>query len=256
MAGTNSTTRQLPRGIRNNNPGNIRLSSAAWKGKAKVQSDAAFVTFDTPEYGIRAMARILLNYQSKHKLDTIEEIIDRWAPPVENNTNAYIAQVARAAGVKKDDTISLATNRTLFRKIMIAIINHENGRPQAYGKNEWYDAQTVSRGIAMASGQITENDDRSQKHVMTPSAKVLKRGHKGKEVTLLQQYLNANGAKITEDGDFGKNTEQAVKDFQRNKGLSVDGKVGKNTRKALGMPHSSSIQMNMLYRPNKNTMMA
>ena len=70
------------RGIRNNNPGNIRWGSA-WQG-LKVdgkEQDKDFCVFIAPEYGIRAMCKILLNYSRLYKINTVAGIIHRWAPP-------------------------------------------------------------------------------------------------------------------------------------------------------------------------------
>jgi hypothetical protein len=81
------TTKQ-PRGIRNHNPGNIRRNGDPWQGLAKDQTDREFFTFQSAVYGIRALARLLITYQDKYGLCTIETIIGRWAPAVENNTKA------------------------------------------------------------------------------------------------------------------------------------------------------------------------
>lgn len=248
MQGRTNTKNKLPRGIRNNNPGNIRHSSAMWKGKADNQQDASFVIFEKPEYGIRAIARILLNYQKKYKLDTIEEIINRWAPPCENNTNAYVSAVARAAGVKKDDSINLSNNQNLFRVIITSIIDHENGSPMQYGFSEWYDLKTVTSGLLMANSHAPKIVDRSEQHLFSPTLAVLKLGQKGPEVGLLQKHLNAKGANLKVDNDFGGKTETAVKEFQQNNGLVVDGKAGKNTRKALGMHQTGPMLLNLLVR--------
>ena len=91
---TNSSTS----GIRNNNPGNIRRSDDKWQGLAEVQSDSQFFVFTTPVYGVRAIARLLINYQDKYGLRTIHDIISKWAPPVENKTDAYIASVVQRTG--------------------------------------------------------------------------------------------------------------------------------------------------------------
>ena len=74
-----------PRGIRNNNPGNIRWGSD-WKGLKKdgKQQDPSFCIFETPEYGIRALAKLLRNYQRLYGLNTPYRIISRYAPPTEN----------------------------------------------------------------------------------------------------------------------------------------------------------------------------
>jgi hypothetical protein len=84
-----------PRGIRNNNPGNIDRNTTKWQGMADDQSsDPRFVVFKTPQAGIRALAKILLTYQNHDGLKTVRGIIGRWAPAVENNTSAYVAAVA------------------------------------------------------------------------------------------------------------------------------------------------------------------
>ncbi len=65
--------------------------------------------------------------------------------------------------------------------------------------------------------------------------KELKKGDKGDEVKALQLALRAVGYDILADGDFGANTDKAVRDFQKSKGLKADGIVGKATRQALGI---------------------
>src|SRR3569833_3001877 len=82
------------RGLRNNNPGNIRKTATDWRGEV-VGSDSAFETFATPEAGIRALAVLLRNYQRKYGLRTVRAIITRYAPPSENNTESYVSAVAR-----------------------------------------------------------------------------------------------------------------------------------------------------------------
>ena len=129
----------LPRGIRNNNPGNIRHGDS-WRGLAPGQTDPDFCVFTSPEYGIRAMARILLNYQKKYGIRTVDGIISRWAPPSENNTKSYIAAVARACQVAPTEIIDIAE---YLPDIVQAIIHHENGMQP-------YDAATLQRGLALA----------------------------------------------------------------------------------------------------------
>jgi len=116
----------LPRGIRNNNPGNIRRSAIPWEGKVK-GTDTAFETFATPEHGIRALEKNLTTYQTKHGLDTPREIVNRWAPPNENDTGAYVNVVANALGVGPDDPINVQDPATM-QKLRDAIIQHENGQ--------------------------------------------------------------------------------------------------------------------------------
>lgn len=118
------------RGIRNNNPGNIDYNkNNQWRGQIGIEDGVAkprFAKFDTPENGIRALAKLLLNYQRLHKLNTVREIINRWAPPVENVTSAYVAACARALGVAADEFINLS-DRRLLKLLTVAIIRHENG---------------------------------------------------------------------------------------------------------------------------------
>lgn len=128
MAGSNNS-----RGIRNNNPGNIRWGDE-WKGLVPEaqRTDKAFCQFKAPEFGIRAMIIILRNYQSKYGLKTITGIIKRWAPPNENDTQAYIRSVAQATGTDSDKPIDLTDSRKLF-PLLQAIIKHENGtQPYEY----------------------------------------------------------------------------------------------------------------------------
>ncbi|EAA6373988.1 structural protein [Salmonella enterica subsp. enterica serovar Thompson] len=121
-----------PRGIRNNNPGNIRWGDD-WKGLVpkSQRTDKDFCQFITPEYGIRAMIVILRNYQRKHGMNTITGIINRWAPTNENNTQAYIDSVAKSTGVTPDQFVHTDDSRFMM-KLLQAIIQHENG-VQPYG---------------------------------------------------------------------------------------------------------------------------
>ena len=114
-----------PRGIRNNNPGNIERG-ADWQGLADDQSgDPRFAVFKSPVWGIRAMARILDTYQSRHGLNTIQGIINRWAPPGENDSQAYAEHVAGKIGISA--TEPLPAGDSTRSQLIAAIIEHENG---------------------------------------------------------------------------------------------------------------------------------
>lgn len=116
------------RGERNCNPGNIDRNATVWQGMAADQSgDSRFVVFESPIYGIRAIAKVLLSYHDKHGIDTVRDFIDRWAPPNENNTGAYIAHVAVQLGVSADEAVDVRDPGTM-RELVKAIIRHENGR--------------------------------------------------------------------------------------------------------------------------------
>lgn len=139
---TTTQTGRTPRGIRNHNPGNIRRSSDPWQGLAERQGDVEFFTFKSPIYGIRALARTLITYQDKHSLRTIRQIIGRWAPPVENNTNAYVRAVVEATDLDADQMLDLHDFDYLF-PLTKAIIKHENGQ------QPYTDAQ-ITKALVLA----------------------------------------------------------------------------------------------------------
>jgi hypothetical protein len=132
-----------PRGIRNNNPGNIMRGSGNWQGEVQ-GNDPRYSSFGTPEAGIRAMGKILINYQDKHGINTVEGVISRWAPATENNTAAYVATVAKEMGVKPDAALDLHDQATLG-KLTRAIIRVENGKQP-------YTDDQIALGLAAATG--------------------------------------------------------------------------------------------------------
>jgi hypothetical protein len=113
------------RGIRNNNPGNLRDTGEAWNGKVGADKDG-FMRFDRPEAGIRALGKNLLGYQDKYDVRTLGGIISKWAPNSENDTASYIADAAKQTGLDPSAKIDLHDPATL-RKVSEAIIKHENG---------------------------------------------------------------------------------------------------------------------------------
>lgn len=139
---------KLPRGVRSNNPGNIRHGDP-WQGLAAKQPDPDFCTFQSAVYGIRALARTLITYQDKYGLRTIRQIIGRWAPPKENDTPAYVRAVAAQTGRAANDRLDLQSYGDL-RPLVEAIIRHENGAGPLGTPNTWYDAQTIDKGLALA----------------------------------------------------------------------------------------------------------
>ena len=132
-------TKIEPRGIRNNNPGNIRFDGTAWQGLAMPPTDGAFCRFTDAKFGIRAMARVLTNYERRHGLNTVAGIISRWAPPNENDTASYIAAVCRVLYCKPDEPINIQKNMVALIRV---IIKHENG------KDPYSDAE-IKQGIAL-----------------------------------------------------------------------------------------------------------
>lgn len=117
--------KQLSRGLRNNNPGNIRLSSTRYQGEVD-SSDTAFKQFKTMAHGYRAMFVLLYTYQKKYHLHTIAEMITRYAPAVENHTQAYIKAVSEWSGVPATSHIT-ATNGDIMVPVVAAMSRVENG---------------------------------------------------------------------------------------------------------------------------------
>lgn len=129
-----------PRGIRNHNPGNIEYTGTQWQGLADPPSDGRFMRFVSPEYGIRAMARVLTNYERLHGLDYIGGIIQRWAPAHENNVAVYAGFVADRLGVRATDPIDVEAR---LPELIAAMIEMENGQ-QPYAQS------TINKGVALA----------------------------------------------------------------------------------------------------------
>ena len=120
----------LPRGIRNNNPLNIRRTAKdQWKGLRAQQTDASFCQFERLEYGWRAAFYLLTRtYYHKYRLFTIRAIINKWAPPQENLTATYIANVSRLTGIPPDEPIGIPSDQpTRWMKLGIAMAIQENG---------------------------------------------------------------------------------------------------------------------------------
>ncbi|TAM72323.1 hypothetical protein EPN44_16025 [bacterium] len=149
-----------PRGVRNNNPGNLRWG-APWQGlvPAAQRTDKDFCQFIAPAWGIRAIAVTLITYQDKRRagdgsrIDSVREIIDRWAPDFENDTDSYTRSVASALGVGPDvETVNVHDYATM-RALVRAIIRHENGNAAEFDWHdaaEWYDDVTLDEGLRMA----------------------------------------------------------------------------------------------------------
>lgn len=131
------------RGIRNNNPGNLEYSKTnPWVGQTG--DDGRFAKFETPEHGIRALGRNLLSYQ-RQGIDTVNDIINRWAPPSDNNnTEAYIQAVCAQLGVTPDQPLD-ASNPDTLKALCASIIQHENG-------SQPYSDQQLVTGVSAAIG--------------------------------------------------------------------------------------------------------
>lgn len=130
-------------GIRLNNPGNLEQGQP-WKGLAEKQLHSRFCTFVSPVFGIRAMARVLIGYQTRHDLRTLDQIIAKYAPKYNNNgtrendTASYINFVAKSTGFSRAETLDLTDADTLA-KLIPAMIRMEQGS-MPYTKEEIAEA--------------------------------------------------------------------------------------------------------------------
>lgn len=116
------------RGIRNCNPGNLRLSQDKWQGLRPVQTDRDFFQFTEMRWGYRALMRTLQTYRRRHKCHTVADFITRWAPDCENNTGAYIRSVCRDMQVPSVYVPDVDDKATLTA-MAVAISKVENGVP-------------------------------------------------------------------------------------------------------------------------------
>lgn len=130
----------MPRGIRNNNPGNIEISPHnPWRGSIDGPDDR-FETFAAPEWGIRAIVKILRSYQ-RRGVRTVADIIATWAPAFENNVGAYIGSVSAESGLQPDSVLDFS-NPIMIEEFVKAIIYHENGMQP-------YDKVLIAAGVEM-----------------------------------------------------------------------------------------------------------
>ena len=138
--------KNLPRGIRNNNPGNIRIANNNWQGKVPVSenTDGDFEQFYKMEMGVRALTKLGWTYLRQNPNHTILSFIEKYAPNNENNSLAYAETVASRLGVSIEhsvnDIYTDVSNQYLF---ILAIIRHENGIA--------FDNQEISDGVELGN---------------------------------------------------------------------------------------------------------
>ena len=125
-AKSKTMAKKIPRGIRNNNPLNIRRSRLKWNHEIfREPMDKSFCQFDEMKYGWRAAFCLLRRYITVYGANTIEKIIRRWAPSTENNTQAYIEMVSKLANKAPDAPIDFLTIEIL--QVAAAMCRVENG---------------------------------------------------------------------------------------------------------------------------------
>lgn len=119
------------RGIRNMNPGNIRLGES-WLGLRMKQTDPDFCQFTSMIYGCRALLKLLRTYVEKRGCTTIRKVVERWAPPSENDTTSYVLSVAAACRRDADERLPVDVDPLIYLDLARAIARHECG-PEAEG---------------------------------------------------------------------------------------------------------------------------
>jgi len=149
----------LPIGLRNNNPGNIRPGDA-WQGMTG--ENGGFVVFQDITWGIRALATDITN-KVREGYNTITSLISRYAPPSENNTGAYIAAVAADTGIPADQVLDL--NQESLHDLVRAIMNHENGDQFSALVSD----QDIDTGISMMSYSLLQLVNAAGIAVQNPS---------------------------------------------------------------------------------------
>lgn len=120
------TTNKIPRGIRNNNPLNIRIGNR-WQGEVEHPTDRQFEQFISMEWGIRAAFIILKRYIRRYGHNTIASIVATWAPTNENNTRAYILAVSKRTRLNSDLPVRYEDENVMC-SIVSAMIEVECGQ--------------------------------------------------------------------------------------------------------------------------------
>lgn len=116
---------KLPRGLRLNNPGNLRISGDVWVGEVTT-TDKSFKQFRSIKYGYRAMIKLLQNYSRLFGCRTLRQMINRYAPPSENHTDNYLKVISSRTGVLPDATVAI-NNQDEMCRIVAAMSFVENG---------------------------------------------------------------------------------------------------------------------------------
>ena len=142
----------MKRGLRNNNPLNIRRSSTHWQGARKEQTDKSFVQFESMAYGYRAAWKILQTYYETFRRNnqpfTVRNIISRWAPPNENDTEAYIINVLKLGSLGGKEKLLPPSNASSYGRLsrmIAAMTTIECGVP--FGQ---VDMEAIFQGYLLA----------------------------------------------------------------------------------------------------------
>jgi len=137
----------LPRGLRNNNPGNLRPGDD-WQGM--VGTSGGFIVFQDIYYGIRAMATDVGNDIRIDGKNTIRKLVTEYAPPSENDTAAYIDAMVRSTGFAADQ--ALPGTRDALTKLLRGFMDRELGREYS---SLITDAD-IAKGVSMVNPSLLE----------------------------------------------------------------------------------------------------
>ena len=118
----------MSRGLTNCNPGNIRRSKTRYVGERHPSRDSEYKEFESMAYGYRAMFVLLDTYSRRYGLCTIRQMLNRYAPPVENFTEGYIRFVCEKTGIAPDEMVNSRAARDMV-PIVAAMSQIENGTP-------------------------------------------------------------------------------------------------------------------------------
>ncbi len=146
----------LPRGFRNNNPGNLVKTSIPWNGEVAVNTDGKFEQFIELRYGIRALMRDIINDVNKGKT-SVKALITEFAPAFENNMTAYIASVIANVGFSVIPELTQENLIAICKAIIFVENDHYNGK-SGYSKMivdaDYYQAIAIL-GIALPKKKVT-----------------------------------------------------------------------------------------------------
>ena len=151
------------RGMRNNNPGNLRA------GQGQIGRDAGgYAIFPTREAGYNAAARQLIGYNNAG-LNTVNSIVTKWAPSTENNTQAYINAVVGSLNRKGFDVNAFSkldlSNSDLLKALLDSMINHEVGSgAESFFSGSVYDVITKNQAQNDWASSVVTNSDRSKNY--------------------------------------------------------------------------------------------
>lgn len=201
-----------PRGKRNNNPFNIDYSKGnAWDGQLGIEpvnpdGQQRFAAFSSPVFGARAFFKLLKTYKDKHKIDTIEKLIKRFAPKAENPSQAYMDFVADALGVTTTDKIDL-TDKDTALKLAKAKAAFENGIPA----EQVISNKTLERGYELATGSK-----------YTPEEKPLAFSKTKGELPEFVIMSALRGNSLVEEGDIETGVKESIRAQLEARGEQVD----------------------------------